>query len=262
MTQVKAGSGAEGQMTLIEHLTELRQRIIVCSAALFVGALVVWIFYTWIMRELVLDPYCAINRNSSDAFERDCALLLTDPTEGLSVRMTVSGYGGLALAIPVIMWQLWRFIAPGLYAHERKYGAIFVIFSSVLFAFGAGLAYWSVPRALEFLVEIGGDDFVTVYSPRPYVSFLTKMVIGFGVGFQFPIVLIFLQMVDLVQTETLRSGRRFALVGIVVLVAVLTPSGDPFTLLAMSIPMYLFYEVAILFGRWRSRKQRTAKSTA
>ena len=128
----------------------------------------------------------------------------------------------------------------------------------MLFVLGASLAYWTLPRALEFLNTVGGDFFSNAFTPSNYLGFVVKMMLGFGLGFEFPIVLIFLQLIGLVQNETLRSGRRYAIVGIVILVAVVTPSGDPVSLAALSVPMYLFYEVAILFGWWRSRKATTA----
>lgn len=264
MTATKPKVPVEGQMTLMEHLTELRRRLIISAGAVGIGGIIGWVFYNWVMNNVIVAPFCRANTNGNTAdFLGDdrCTLLVTDPLEGLSVRMTVAAYTGLALAMPIILWQIWKFVSPGLYENERKYGAVFVIFATLLFASGGGLAYWSIPRALEFLVEIGGENFVTAFAPRNYVNFITKMIVGFGVGFQFPIVLIFLQMIGLVETDTLRNGRRFAIVGIVVLVAVLTPSGDPFTLGAMSVPMYLFYEIAIIYGRLRNRRNSNASKS-
>ena len=105
------------------------------------------------------------------------------------------------------------------------------------------------------VVDVGGPNLENVYSPKEYIGFVVKMMLGFGLGFEFPIVLIFMQLIGLVDNKMLRAGRRFALVGIVALVAVLTPSGDPYTLMVLSVPMYLFYEISIAFGWWRSRKQ-------
>ena len=158
--------------------------------------------------------------------------------------------------MPVLLWQVWRFVAPGLYRHEKKYAIPFVLSGVVLFFLGAGLAYWSLPRALEFLADIGGADLVSFFSPARYLSFVVKMMIAFGVAFQFPIVLIGLQAFGLIQNRTLRKNRSYAIVGIVTLVAVITPSGDPFTLMVLSVPMYLFYEIAILFGIFQGRRRR------
>lgn len=246
----------DGRMSLVEHLTELRQRVIISIVAVGVAGIVAYIFYPQIL-DILLEPYCAVN---SPVDGEDCRLLALSPTEGFSVRLTVAGYTGIGIAMPVLLWQLWKFVAPGLYPNEKRYGLAFVISSFLLFALGVGLAYWSLPRALEFLVSVGGPDLANTYRPKEYIGFVTKMMIGFGVGFEFPIALIFLQLIDLVSNETLRKGRRFAVVGIVILVAVLTPSGDPITLMVLSVPMYLFYEVALGFGWWRNRKKAKAAS--
>ena len=125
----------------------------------------------------------------------------------------------------------------------------------LLFVGGCWLAYWSIPRALDFLVGIGGPDLVSVFSPARYLSFVVKMTLAFGIGFEFPLVLVFLQLAGILTPAALRQARRYAVVGIVALVAVLTPSGDPFTLMVLSVPMLLFYEVAILIGVVRNRRR-------
>ena len=112
-------------------------------------------------------------------------------------------------------------------------------------------------RQLDFLVEIGGPDLVSVFSPAKYIGFVIKMIVAFGIGFEFPLLLIFLQLLGVLTPSTLRRSRRYAIVGIVALVAVLTPSGDPFTLLILSVPMLIFYELAILVGSLRNRRLQT-----
>ena len=245
--------GGGGHMTLMEHLTELRSRLVKSVVAIAVGGVACWIFYPFIL-DFLLEPYCRTfpveDRIDSHLFGPDggCNLFVTDPLEPFSVRLTVAGYGGLAIAMPVLLWQAWRFIAPGLYRHEKRYAVPFVSAGVLLFFGGAGLAYWSLPRALGFLVAIGGPDLVSLFSPKPYLSFVVKMMVAFGIAFQFPIFLIGLQAMGIVENRTLRRIRSYMVVGIVALVAVITPSGDPFTLLALSIPMYAFYEIAISLG--------------
>ena len=250
-----------GRMPLLAHLQELRNRLLKCAVAVAVAAVACWILYPWIL-DLLLEPYCRIRDDLGDddpagaVFGSGCELLVTDPLEPFSVRMTVAGYGGVALAMPVLLWQVWRFVAPGLYARERRWAVPFVSSGLVLFAAGCVLAYWSIPRALDFLVGIGGPDLVSVFSPARYLSFVVKMTMAFGIGFEFPLVLVFLQLIGVVTPATLRRVRRYALVGIVAMVAILTPSGDPFTLLVLSVPMVLFYELAILLGTLRQRRRR------
>jgi sec-independent protein translocase protein TatC len=234
-------------MTLVEHLTELRHRLIVCVVAVAVGMLVAFIAYNWII-SILIAPYADLVRARPLSSATAGRLLTTDPLEGFSVRMKTSAYAGIALAMPVLLWQLWRFVTPGLYPHERRYAVPFVASALVLFALGAGLAYYTLPRALEFLVDIAGDDFVTAYQASKYFQLITYMMLAFGIGFEFPIVLVFLQLAGIIEPATLRRGRRFAIVGVCVLVAVITPSGDPISMLMLSVPMVVFYEVAILIG--------------
>jgi len=242
----------EGRMSIVEHLSELRRRLIISVIAVAVGFVVMSIFYQQLL-DVLVEPYCTLDfENKPD----DCNLVARSPTEGFSVRMTVSLYSGLGLAMPVVLWQIWKFIVPGLYPQERRYGVTFVFTAFSLFALGVALSYWSIPKALLFLADFGGSSIALEYQPQAYINFVTKMLLGAGIGFQFPIVLIFLQMIGLITNQTLRAGRRYAIVGIVVLVAILTPSGDPITLGVLSVPMYLFYEAAIIFGRIRDRRER------
>ena len=236
---------AGDSMTLVEHLTELRTRLIICVVAVAVGMLAGFLLYDWIF-EFLLQPYKDIA--TSENALADGKLLQTDPLEGFGIRMKTSAYSGIALAMPVILWQLWRFVTPGLYPNEKRWAVPFVASALALFVLGAGLAYYTLPRALDFLVDIGGDDLVTAFAPGKYFQLITYMMLAFGIGFEFPIVLIFLQMAGILETDTLRRGRRFAIVGICILVAVITPSGDPISMLMLSVPMVIFYEIAIVIG--------------
>ncbi|HUF32367.1 MAG TPA: twin-arginine translocase subunit TatC [Acidimicrobiales bacterium] len=238
------GSGDGGQMSLAEHLTELRSRVIKSAVAIAAGAAVGWILYPQIL-DILIDPYCEIL-----PADRECRLIVTDPLEGFSIRIKLAAYVGLVLASPVVLWQLWRFITPGLYAKEKRYAIPFVLSSIVLFLLGAALALWSFPRALEFLVQIGGQDLEPFYTPGRYLSLVTFMMLAFGVGFEFPVVLMFLQIAGVLHWRKLASWRRYAIVIIFVATAVITPSGDPFTLLTLAIPLCLFYEANIQIGRF------------
>jgi sec-independent protein translocase protein TatC len=249
---------ADAGMTLVEHLTELRTRLIICVVAVAVGMIVSFLAYEWIF-DFLIHPYRDIADGKNSLTDGD--LLQTDPLEGFGVRMKTSAYAGIALAMPVILWQVWKFVTPGLYPHERRYAVPFVASALVLFVLGAGLAYYTLPRALDFLIDIAGDGFVTAFSAGKYFQLITYMMLAFGIGFEFPIVLIFLQMAGILETDTLRRGRRYAIVGICVLVAVITPSGDPISMLMLSVPMVIFYEVSIIIGSFITKRQ-AARATA
>lgn len=232
----------DGQMALVDHLSELRSRLIKCVSAIIVGAIVVYIFNKPLF-EFLSEPYCDIRP------EDDCSFLVTDPLGAFNTVLTLAGYGGLIIAIPVIFYQLARFVLPGLYPKERKLLIPFVVVSIVLLLAGISLGFLFLPRALAVLVSFGPDGlFDAQFTPNAYLSFLVKMLLAFGLAFEFPLILVFLQMIGILNTQTLRKNRRIAIVSVVILAAFVTPTGDPFTLMILAVPMYLFYEVAILIG--------------
>jgi sec-independent protein translocase protein TatC len=242
-------------MTLIEHLRELRNRLIKAILAVAVGAVIGFVAYEWIF-DILIAPYQQLcEQGIGQTLDDNCRLLVTNPLEGFSVRLKVSTYSGIGLAMPVILWQIWRFVTPGLYAHEKRLALPFVTTAMALFVAGAAIAYWTMPKALAFLTEIGGEDLVNAFSPASYFHLIVYMMLAFGIGFEFPIILIFLQLAGILTTATLRRFRRYAIVGIAVIVAVATPSGDPISMLALTIPMVLFYEAAIIAGRLMERRR-------
>ncbi len=254
-------SADDGRMSLVEHLTELRDRLIKVALAIVVGMAIAFALYNQIF-DVLIGPYEKIASARPETTLGDGRLLQVDPLEGFSIRMKLAAYGGIGMAMPVILWQLWRFVTPGLYAHEKKLAIPFMVSALTLFVLGAGLAYYTLPKALEFLVDIGGsDNFVTAFQPGKYFQLITYMMLAFGIGFEFPILLIFLQMAGVLNSSTLRKGRRYAVVGICVLVAVITPSGDPISMLMLSVPMVVFYEISVIAGRIMERR-RAAAATA
>ncbi len=240
----KAPEQPAGEMTLVGHLTELRKRLIRSALAVFLGAIFVYAFREWIF-ELLQEPYCQFQEDAG----RECELLLRAPLEAFSVMLTLAGYGGLLIATPVILYQMGRFILPGLYPNEKKALLPFIAISVVLLCMGMTVAYLLMPKALTVLVGFGVDSFVPLFSPQEYLGFFVKMLFAFGIASELPLVLIFLQKIGVVKTETLAGNRRIAIVAVVILGAVITPTGDPFMLLVISVPMYLFYEISIIVGR-------------
>ena len=251
---IDAGRLDDGRMTLVEHLGELRSRLVKCVIAVGLGMVVGFVAYNSIF-DVLVEPYADVTAANSPFGDQ---LLQTDPLEGFTIRMQVSVYTGIALAMPVLLWQIWRFVTPGLYAHERRYAIPFVAAALTLFVAGAGLAYLTLPQALDFLDSIGGDDLVSAYSPGKYLKLVTYMMLAFGIGFEFPIMLVALQLVGVLEPSSLAKVRRYAIVGITILVAVITPSGDPISMLVLSVPMVLFYEASIIIGRVLLRRRADA----
>ncbi len=260
--------GSPNEMTFWDHLGELRTRIIRSAIAIALGAVAGVLLYNWMIENIFLPPYCNVLINLD--IQRECTLVITEPLDGFRTKLRVGIYAGIVFAMPVLLWQLWRFITPALHKNEKKWAIPFVASALMLFALGASLAYYTFERALEFLISFGGDSVDPLFTPGSYLGLITYMMLAFGVGFQFPIVLLFLQLADLVQPRTLGKGRRYAIVGIVTLAAVITPSGDPISLAALSVPMYIFYEMSIVIGHlltrrrrgWVPRRERRAASSA
>ena len=235
-------------MSVVEHLSELRTRLIVSVAAVGVGALVAFALYDRIL-DFLIEPYCDLPRRPPGP----CTLFIQDPLEGFTTRLKVATYGGFFLASPVVLWELWRFVTPGLNRNEKRYAVPFVVCSITLFSLGAVLARLTFPRALDFLVAVGGPNLETIFSPAKYLRLIILVIVAFGVAFEFPVLLVFLQLADVLTIRRLSSLRRPAVVVIFVVAAVITPSHDPYTLLTMAVPMYLFYEASILIGRLLQR---------
>jgi len=241
-------------MTLLGHLTELRKRLIRSVLAVVVAAIVVFIFRDRVLHFLE-GPYCDFQLAQTEV--ESCSFLIRDPLEPLSVVLTLSGYGGLLLALPVILYQLGRFVMPGLYANEKRMLIPFLLASVILLALGMVSAFLLMPRSLTVLQSFGIDSFVPFYTPSQYIGFFVKMMLAFGFAAEFPLILIFLQLVGVVSADTLASNRRIAVVAVVILGALITPTGDPFNLAIISIPMYIFYELSIVIGRRLTRHRLT-----
>lgn len=246
----------DDEATLTEHLGELRYRIIRCLLAVAIGMLVVLLRYEDLLRFLT-RPYRNLCAERPD-FNCDGTLYGLGPLDGLAARMRISVYGGLIVALPVIMWQVWRFVAPALHRNEKKYAVGFVASSLSLFALGGYLAYWTLDKALEFLISWSGSDVEQSYQITKYVSLVFMMVLAFGIGFLFPVLLVFLQLVQVLRPGQLVAQWRWAIMLIFLTAAVITPSGDPVSLFALSLPMCLLYLVSIGIGyfvAWRRRRR-------
>ncbi len=240
--------GELGNMSLWEHLSELRKRLIIVVIAVVVGAVVSWFFYGHIV-EFMLRPYHHFLSAHEQKNISNGQLVISGPLEGFTTRLKVSVYAGLAVASPVIFWQLWRFITPGLHKNEKRYVLPFVSGAVVLFAIGVTTAVLIFPKALTWLIDVSGPGVVPLFSPSRYFTLYIAMCVIFGVVFMYPLVVVFLELAGVVPSATWRRWRRPAIVTICLVAAVITPSSDPFSFTAMAIPMLIFYEASILIGR-------------
>jgi sec-independent protein translocase protein TatC len=173
--------------------------------------------------------------------------------------MRVCAYGGLILALPVVLWQIWRFIVPALSKKEKRYAGPFIASSITLFIVGCSLAYWTLNKALEFLISWSGTEVTQAYQVTKYISLVALMMLAFGVGFLSPVLIVFLQLAGAVKPRTLIKQWRFAIMGIFVTAAVITPSGDPFSMLALALPLTVLYLIAVLVGWLLTRRRVEAE---
>jgi sec-independent protein translocase protein TatC len=217
-----------GTMTLVGHLAELRRRLLICILAVVVASAAAWFFYDQLLT-FMRSPYCSFVHHHRSK--------------------SISGYAGITLVAPVWLWELWKFITPGLYKNEKRYIVPFVAGAVALFALGVTTAILVFPKALDWLISVSGRGVVPLFSPSRYFTLYMAMALIFGLVFMYPLVLVFLELVGLVPSKTWRRWRRPAIVVICVVAAVITPSSDPFSFMAMAVPMVLFYEGSILLGR-------------
>lgn len=232
-------------MTLVEHLGELRHRLIISVVAFAIAAGVAVVLYEPILH-LLLRPLCTVNQGR-------CTLYVTSPLDGLSLRIKIGAFGGLFLASPVLLWEAWRFVTPGLRAGEKRYAIPFVVTTLALFAAGCAVAYFTLPHTLGFLKAVGGPDLHEIYNPIPYLGLILLLMVLFGMAFEFPVVLVSLQLARIVTSAKLLAWWRWAVIIITVVAAIFTPTADPFSMLALAAPLVAFYFLAILIGRLLKR---------
>jgi sec-independent protein translocase protein TatC len=241
-------------MTITEHLTELRKRLVIAVAAFGLISIIAFFFYTPIL-DFLLHPLCSIPKERLGP--QGCDLIAQGPLEPFTTRLKVTAMVGFLFSSPVWLYQLWAFIVPGLNERERKYGIPFVASSVLLFALGATAAYFLMPRGLELLVGLGGRNVVPFFRAKEYLNFVGLTFIAFGLMFEVPLILLFLGLAGVLKSTQMRSHRRAAFVGIVFLSAVVTPSQDPYTMLGLALPIYVLYEVvALILSRVEKKRAR------
>lgn len=248
--RVPVPENPSGEMSLIEHLEELRVRLFKTVVAYVLGCVVAWFLYSRVLA-LLIDPLEKLP--VADQILQDGQLIYTAPTEAFFIRLKVTAFTGLVLALPVALWQLWRFVTPGLYRHERRYALPFVVTSLALFALGVLTALVSLPKALEVLTDFAGTELVLLPRASDYLSFVLLLVAAFGFSFEFPIILLGLTLAGALTSEKLRKARRVAWVVILIVAAVITPTQDPITLSIMAFPLGLLYEGTIVVARMLKR---------
>jgi sec-independent protein translocase protein TatC len=236
-----------GQMPFLEHLEELRDRIIKSLIAVGVSFLVCW-YYSMELFDFVARPITRI---------AGVSVVINDPTEAFTVYLKVSFVAALYVAAPFVLWQVWRFIAPGLYKHERRYAGPFIVSTTMFFLAGGVFGYLvAFPTALQFLMELAKQGhMVPLIAAEKYFDLFSTVMIVFGIVFEIPPIVFILSRIGLVSGPFLLKHTRWAIFISAVLAAVVTPTIDAFNMLLVALPMILLYligvAVAFVFGRQR-----------
>lgn len=245
----------DSQAPLLDHLIELRRRLLWCFGALALAFAGCFYFARSIFAFLV-QPLLRAGQGK---------IIYTDVFEAFFVEVKVAFFAAIMIAFPIIANQVWRFIAPGLYAHEKKAFLPFLLLTPVLFTMGAALAYYfAMPVALHFLLsyqgDVGGVQQEALPAVGNYLGFVTKFIFGFGVAFLLPVLLMLLEKAGIVTLAQLRSGRRYAIVGAFAIAAVLTPP-DVISQFMLAVPLMLLYELALIAIWFGERRKRVPQGT-
>lgn len=255
------------QAPLVEHLIELRQRLIRAVIGFAVFFVVGFYFADQIFNFLLLPYEWAVNSSGIENPEA-LELIFTAPQEFFFTQLKIGMFVGLFLAFPLIATQLYKFVAPGLYKNEKEAFRPYLMATPILFAAGAALVFFLIlPIALQFFISFqwpkGSENLKAVIKLLPkvseYLSLVMTLILAFGVCFQLPVVLTLLGRIGVVSSQQLSSGRKYAVVGVVALAAVFTPP-DPFSQLGLAIPMCLLYEAAIFAVRAVEKKRDAAEA--
>lgn len=240
----------EVRLSFLDHLRELRKRLGRALVGVAVGMVAVGWFVEGIFHKLMQPVLDSLP-------EKQRAIHYTSYIEPLMVYLKVALYGGIFVAVPWVLYQLWQFVAPGLYRKEKKVIIPFLVSGTVLFYTGAAFCYWLImPAAFPAMAAIASDSSLSpVLTMNEQLSLVLGMLLGFGVVFELPVVIAFLSMIGVVHWTTLAKYRRIAIVVNVTVAAIITPTGDPLNLALMAVPMIIFYEIGILLARALGKKR-------
>jgi sec-independent protein translocase protein TatC len=246
-------------MSLIAHLRELRNRAALALTFIAIATAVCFWWYDHGLGAFIRAPYCSIPADNralgTGAMTGDCKLLVTDVFGGALIRLKMAFIAGMVVSAPLWLFQVWRFITPGLKRNEKKYGLTFVGASSALFALGGLLAYISLKAGLTLLLGLAGDNVAVALTAQDYLGFVVSVLLAFGASFELPLIAVALNLVGVLPYAALAKSRRWIFFLTVVFAAFITPTQDPFTLLLMALPMCLLFELAIQIARVVDKKR-------
>ncbi|HEX4727254.1 MAG TPA: twin-arginine translocase subunit TatC [Jatrophihabitans sp.] len=260
LSRQRRPANPEGRMSVLDHLRELRRRLIIVMLLVAAGAVIGYLAYNQILAVLK-HPYCHVDYHHrfGARSQGECDLVFRQPLDGFTTRLKVSVIAGTIITSPFWLYQLWAFVTPGLRRNERRWSIGFISSSLLLFACGGGLAYLTLAKGLDILISSSGTGVQSQLDVASYISFVTLVILVFGASFELPLLIVMLNAVRVLPFSILKRGQRLGIFLIFLFAAVATPSTDPFTMIAMAVPMVLLFELAVLwcflYDRRRARRQ-------
>ena len=257
----RKSANPEGRMAVMDHLRELRRRLIIMVIFVLAGAVIGWLLYNHTLAFLK-HPYCSVppKYRYHPPGTDGCVLTYPGVLDGFTARLKISVYSGAVFTAPFWLYQIWAFVTPGLRKNERKYTIVFVIASTVLFAAGMALAYLVLSKGLRILLVQAGEGTQALLTVTDYISFVTLTLVIFGAAFELPLLVIMANMAGVLSGKVLKKSQRIAVFLIFLFAAVATPSTDPFTMLAMAVPMVILFEGSVLFAVVHDRRKARRKA--
>jgi sec-independent protein translocase protein TatC len=241
----KKNANSVNEMGFLDHLEELRWRIIKALIGIVIGSILCWIFIDFIINVILIKP----------AVANKIRLQNIRPFGQVFLYMQVALIGGVILSFPNLLFQLWKFIAPGLFPKEKKYIYWIVFFTSFCFLAGVAFAYFvMIPMALQFFAGFGSEKIENIIAINEYINFLVSVILGAGIVFELPMASYFLSKLGILSPAFMRKFRRHAIVVIFILAAILTPGTDPVSQILLAIPLLFLYEISIFISKIAQRK--------
>jgi sec-independent protein translocase protein TatC len=247
------GEPAEDKLPLTAHLEDLKKRLVRSLIAIGIGFVGCYYFKDWLFK-IITKPLLEVMPKNS-------YMIYTSLPEAFFTYMKVAFFASLFLTAPFTLYQIWKFISPGLYPREKKYVIPFVLTSTLLFVGGILFAYFlALPPAFGFFVEFSSESLRPMFTMREYLSFALKLLLAFGVSFQLPVFIFFMTKLGIVNSRLLAKHRRYAILIIFIAAAILTPSPDAFTQIIMAIPLIVLYELSIFIAKFVEKKKKEAEA--
>jgi sec-independent protein translocase protein TatC len=258
--RIREGGNPDGRMPLMDHIRELRNRLVKICLALLIGTgigLIPAVFdRVW---NFVQHPFCSavINGHTGCRVIGD-QLILQGVFDPFMLRVEVAFFFGLIVTSPVWLYQLWAFVAPGLYRREKKWTYLFVASAVPLFVGGGALAYYAMSRGLRYLLGLAPGHVLVLPSVSTYLSYFTAMLLGFGLAFELPLLLLMLNMVGILSHAFFKRWRRLMIFAVFVFAGIASPSPDPLTMLLLAVPCLILVEIAEIII-WSNDRRRAAR---